>query len=124
MTITKQAAGVLIVQDGNILAFERSDGRGYGLLCGDVDPNEPIALAACREAREEGGVLVELERRPHTAINDTGRKVTIYLANIIGCVPITHPEEGTPTWVTPEFLLANTPWPINMRNILEHFGVI
>ncbi len=48
--------------EGKILLMDRSDGTGWCLPCGWVEPNEKPAEAAVREAREETGLDVRIVR--------------------------------------------------------------
>ncbi|MBN2147001.1 MAG: NUDIX domain-containing protein [Anaerolineales bacterium] len=62
---------VTIIEDGRILLTKRKDFEVWCLPGGSVDDGESIAQAARREAREETGLEVRLERlvgiysRPH-----------------------------------------------------------
>ena len=47
---------------GEILLMERSDGRGWCLPCGFVEPNETPVEGVVREVREETGLEVRVQR--------------------------------------------------------------
>jgi ADP-ribose pyrophosphatase YjhB (NUDIX family) len=76
---------------GEILLMERSDGSGWCLPCGWVEPNEKPVETAVREAREETGLEVEVKRLvgvftrmpgdkngPHTMI------AVVHLCEVVG----------------------------------------
>ena len=56
------AEAAIFNQNGELLLMERSDGSGWCLPCGLVEPNEKPAQAAVRETREETGLEVEVVR--------------------------------------------------------------
>ena len=61
----KLAAGVLAARDGRVLLVRRNHEPGMGLWSfpsGFVDRGEVVEAAAAREAFEEAGVRVEIER--------------------------------------------------------------
>lgn len=78
----KVGADAAIFNDqGEILLMDRSDGGGWCLPCGWVEPNERPVDAAIRETREETGLKVECQQLvgvftrmpsadygPHTAV--------------------------------------------------------
>ena len=49
-------------ENGEILLMERSDGSGWCLPCGFVEPNESPAEGIVREVREETGLNVKVDR--------------------------------------------------------------
>ena len=56
-------AHLLLFKDNQVLLLKREhtgyeDGK-YGVIAGHIDGGEPARQAMCREAREEGGILVE-----------------------------------------------------------------
>ena len=57
----KLAAGVVVraKDTGAVLQLLRSDGKGWGVPGGKVEPDEEPTAAAVRELREETGVEVE-----------------------------------------------------------------
>lgn len=94
---------------GEILLMERSDGSGWCLPCGWVEPNEKPVETAVREAREETGLEVEVKRLvgvftrmpsdkngPHTMI------AVVHLCEVVGG-ELTLSHEG----------LALRYWPID-----------
>ena len=78
-------------ENGAILLMERSDGSGWCLPCGWVEPNEKPVEAAIREVREETGLEIEIKQLvgvftrmpsakngPHTMI------AIVHLCEIVG----------------------------------------
>ncbi len=55
-------AVVAVVDEGKILLAQREDFEVWCLPGGHVDPGESVAQAAIREAKEETGLEVELQR--------------------------------------------------------------
>ena len=53
---------IAVIQDGRLLFIRREDFHVWCLPGGSVEPGETIAQAACREAQEETGLQVRLER--------------------------------------------------------------
>jgi 8-oxo-dGTP pyrophosphatase MutT (NUDIX family) len=63
------AVAVLVVQEGRVLALRRSADKDaapgvWEALSGRLEPGEDPYAAAVREAREESGFDVAVERRP------------------------------------------------------------
>ena len=87
--MTRLAASVVIVEGGRVLLkeSERSPGT-WGLPGGLVEDNESVAQAAIREAQEETGLKVRLERligvysRPHAS--GGGLHVIVFTAQAVG----------------------------------------
>lgn len=66
------AVAVLVIRDGRVLALRRSAHRDaapgvWETLSGRLEPGEDPWTAAVREAREETGLEIAVERRPWTA---------------------------------------------------------
>jgi len=79
---------VAIFEDGKILLTKRADFHVWCMPGGTVDPNETLAQAAAREAREETGLEVRLTRlvgiysRPDWS--DGGSHVVLFAGEPIG----------------------------------------
>jgi len=56
------ADAAIFNEHGQILLMERSDGTGWCLPCGWVDPNEKPVDTAIRETREETGLEIEVKQ--------------------------------------------------------------
>ena len=78
---------VAIIQEGKVLLTKRRDFEVWCLPGGEVEDGESLAQAAVREAREEVGLVVELERmvgihsRPQWL--STGGHVALFTAKIV-----------------------------------------
>ena len=81
---------VAIIQDGKVLLTKRRDFEVWCLPGGEVDNGETLVEAAKREAREEVGLEVQLERlvgiysRPQWL--SVGSHVVVFLAKVVGGV--------------------------------------
>jgi ADP-ribose pyrophosphatase YjhB (NUDIX family) len=78
-------------EQGEILLMERSNGTGWCLPCGWIEPNESPEEAAVRETREEAGLhiritqLVGVFTRKPSAINGPFTTLSVvYLCEVIG----------------------------------------
>ena len=85
----KVAVGTIIrVDDGRIVLVRRAIEPGYGLWVfpgGYVDRGESVTGAAIREAREEAGLVVALERLVNIySYTDRSLIVIVYAARAIG----------------------------------------
>lgn len=50
-------SGVIIVKEGKVLLQKRTDGLGWGIHAGGIDPGETFEEAAKRELYEESGLV-------------------------------------------------------------------
>ena len=88
---------IAIIQDGKVLLTKRRDFEVWCLPGGEVDASETLAQADIREAREEVGLTVQLERpvgihsRPQWL--SRGSHVVVFAAKIIKGVLTIQPEE-------------------------------
>lgn len=119
------AAAVFVTnEDKKILATKRADGKGYGLPCGKMEPNELPHWTAVRECFEETGnvVVVQTDRTaPYEAEDDSGHLVVTYRAYIVATGKPTHPEEGETVWITAKQLTEESGWNEYNKGVLEHF---
>jgi 8-oxo-dGTP diphosphatase len=99
--------GVVIEKDGKYLLVQEKQPKAYGkwnLPAGKVDLGETLEQAAIREAKEECGYDVELERHLLTLHQAVDRPVMhSYKASITGG-ELLFPEDEIlgATWFTPE----------------------
>jgi len=109
------ADAVLVDDDGRVLLIERADDRRWGLVSGWVEPNEHPADTVVREAREEVGLDIRVDRlvgvfaRPAGATTGPHSVVSVvYRATILGgeLTPAPHevlqarwwPVDDVPVW--------------------------
>ncbi|CAB4703285.1 MAG: NUDIX domain-containing protein [Actinobacteria bacterium] len=66
----------VVVRDGHVLLVRRADNGEWAPITGILDPGEEPAVAAAREALEEAGVVIRVDR----------------LASISSGIEVTHPN--------------------------------
>ena len=123
--MTRTAAAVLITEGPRVLAFQRYDVAGLSLPCGVLEPDEPAAKAAAREAAEETGFAVIIdEANPFVGFDTAGNTlVTTYRAKIVGgALRQEAPGEGQPVWASVREVAHGPYWHYNQR-MLRHFGI-
>ena len=88
---------IAIIQAGKVLLTKRRDFEVWCLPGGEVDPSESLSQAAIREAREEVGFEVHLDRlvgihsRPQWL--SIGSHVVVFAATITGGTLVVQPQE-------------------------------
>ncbi|MEM7536069.1 MAG: NUDIX hydrolase N-terminal domain-containing protein [Chloroflexota bacterium] len=95
------ADAAIFNEQGEILLMERSDGTGWCLPCGWVEPNERPIDAAIREAYEETGLHVAFKqfvgvftRMPSEVYGPHTMVAVVHLCEIVGG-ELTLSHEGT-----------------------------
>ncbi|MFK7804225.1 MAG: NUDIX hydrolase N-terminal domain-containing protein [Anaerolineae bacterium] len=85
------ADAAIFNEKGEVLLMDRADGTGWCLPCGWVEPNEKPSQAAVREAFEETGLIVEVDRfvgvfsRPASVeYGPISMIAHVHLCNIVG----------------------------------------
>ncbi|MGB1287950.1 MAG: NUDIX domain-containing protein, partial [Aggregatilineales bacterium] len=126
------AAAVIINDDGEVLLQQRSDNGLWGNPGGGIDPGETPAQAAIREAYEETGLEIEIERivgiyggqnmiftYPHgdeVAVNSV-----TFQCKILSGTPHAHDDESLQVaWFKPDNL-PETMMPVQRLRTLHAF---
>jgi ADP-ribose pyrophosphatase YjhB (NUDIX family) len=114
-------------QDGNVLLVRNADDGRWATIGGTVEPDEPPEVAACREAKEEAGIDVELRdlvgvfggpgyRVEYPNGDVTSYVVTVYDAVILSGTPTPDHEETTDVaWFAPDRLASLDLGELNQR---------
>jgi 8-oxo-dGTP pyrophosphatase MutT (NUDIX family) len=101
----ERAAAVCLDDSGRVLLVKTSDGLRWTFPKGRIERDERAADAALREAREEGGILGEIDERPLTTYlspkGDEMVPVRAFLLRVSGQVA---PQEDfrEPSWFPAE----------------------
>jgi len=118
---TRRASACVVARDdeGRILLHRRSDNGNWGLPGGGIEPDETAAAAAVREALEETGYRVELDRLlgvysdpAFTTMTypDGGRVAyvaVVFTARVTGGAPALSDETLEVGWFGPDELPAS-----------------
>ncbi len=107
----KVAVGTIIqAEDGRLVLVRRAIEPGYGLWVfpgGYVDRGEEVTAAALREAREEAGLQIALERLVNIySYAHRSLIVIVYAARMVGGELCTDEECLEARWFTPDEI----PW--------------
>ena len=100
------ADAAIFNESGEILLMERSDGSGWCLPCGWVEPNEKPIEAVIREVHEETGLKIEVEqlvgvftRMPSAANGPHTMIAIVHLCEIIdGELTLSHEGSALRYW--------------------------
>lgn len=132
--MTTKAAGILLLQKGLVLGFQKRGTDFLAIPCGKVEEGETTEQGAIREMAEETGLLVYVRKEnnrvspilhpPFTAVDSKGTEVTTYLANEFYYGTLLETEEGVSQWVEAARLVHNGPYKEYNLKMLTHFGVL
>jgi 8-oxo-dGTP pyrophosphatase MutT (NUDIX family) len=120
------AVAVLIVRDGRVLALRRSRDKDaapgvWEALSGRLEPGEQPLPAAAREASEESGLSVAVERRPWTAyVADRAGEpmlVVVYRALPVGGEVTLSAEHDAHAWLDADGFAEHSPLPALARAV-------
>lgn len=93
----KLVAGCILQKDGKYLLVQEKLPKAYGkwnLPAGHVDPGESTVEAAVREAQEETGLTVKVDKEVFSeTIPERDREFHIFAAHIIGGSLSVQPDE-------------------------------
>ncbi|WP_432486903.1 NUDIX hydrolase [Kineococcus sp. SYSU DK018] len=113
------AASVVVLQDGKVLMHRRSDTDRWSIPGGGMEPGESIKDTAVREAREETGYDIEIDRLVgvfsdpnHVVSYDDGEVrqqfSVCFAGHVIGGNPRLSAETRQVGWHTPQDLEVMT----------------
>jgi 8-oxo-dGTP pyrophosphatase MutT (NUDIX family) len=104
----KRAAGVLIIEEGKILAVSRKDDvDNFGIPAGAAEEDETFEQCALRELFEETGLIGTNPRVIFVEKDDFGwTMATVVIEKRIGDINTT--EKGIVEWVEPKKLLEGS----------------
>ncbi|WP_337059764.1 NUDIX hydrolase [Kineococcus sp. G2] len=113
------AASVVVLKDGKVLMHRRSDTDRWSIPGGGMEPGESIKDTAVREAREETGYDIEVDRLvgvfsdPHHVVSYDDGEVrqqfsVCFAGHVIGGSPRLSAETRQVGWHTREDLEAMT----------------
>ena len=114
------AVAVLVIRDGRVLALRRAPDKDaapgvWEALSGRLDPGEQPRPAATREAHEESGLTVAVERRPWTAyVADRAGEpmlVVVYRAVPVGGRLALSAEHDAYAWLDAGGFAEHSPLP-------------
>jgi len=144
-----QAAGILCINEGKILAVNRYNKNVWGLPFGKKEPHEDLITCAKRETFEETGLEAEILAPIYTGcvsrhddvypvlwehkagfgeefkpLDKTPYWSTCFLANVKG--QLKSSNEGTPNWIMPELLINERFSSFAKYNLMlfKHIGLI
>ena len=109
------ASAVIFDAEGRVLLSDRADGRGWNLPAGIVDDGEAPQEAVLREAREETGLTIEIERflgvytgrrAQRTRASPVGVVTHAFLCRVLGGELIPTNETLRHGWFDPRNLPA------------------
>jgi ADP-ribose pyrophosphatase YjhB (NUDIX family) len=104
------ADAAIFNEQGEILLMERSDGRGWCLPCGFVEPNEKPSETVIREVREETGLDVAIKhlvgvftRLPNAITGPNTTIAVVHLCEVIGGeLRLSHEGKALRYWAIEE----------------------
>lgn len=112
------AVAVLVIRDGHVLALRRALHKDaapgvWETLSGRIEPDEQPWQAAVREAREETGLELAVERRPWTAyVSDRAGEpmlVVVYRAQPVGGTLRLSDEHDAHAWLDAHAFARRSP---------------
>ncbi|MFZ6026908.1 MAG: NUDIX hydrolase N-terminal domain-containing protein [Chloroflexota bacterium] len=104
------ADAAIFNENGEILLMERSDGRGWCLPCGFVEPGEKPSETVIREVREETGLDVAIQRLvgvftrlPNAITGPSTILAVVHLCTVIGGeLRLSHEGKALRYWAIEE----------------------
>jgi ADP-ribose pyrophosphatase YjhB (NUDIX family) len=120
----KRAAGILIIEDGKVLAVSRKNNQNdFGIPGGKCEEGEAFEDCAVRELFEETGLKAYGARQIFVEVDDCGWVMAACaVEGYVG--EIKTNEAGKIAWLTPKELVTNSSFANYNKKLFDTLGIV